>query len=99
MWKARHAVATGQMPIVSELRRELERGFKSMTPGPLFTKTSCRKVSRSLEAARFGFRLLQSLWNLTGSAAAEMPTGRISKRYDDYNIQSRGFETSHEICR
>ena len=33
---------------------------------PLFTngKTSCRKISWSLSAARFGFRLFQSLWNI-----------------------------------
>ena len=37
-------------------------------------KTSYRKISWSLEPARFGFKLFQSLWNLTGtSAAAEVP--------------------------
>ena len=36
-------------------------------------KTSYRKISWSLEAARFGFRLFQSLWNLTGPSAAVLP--------------------------
>ena len=33
-------------------------------------KTSYRKISWSLEAARFGFKLFQSLWNLAGTSAA-----------------------------
>ena len=36
-------------------------------------KTSYSKISWNLVAPRFGFRLFQSLWNLTGSSAAEMP--------------------------
>ena len=36
-------------------------------------KTSYRKISWSLEAARFGFKLLQSLWNLAGTSAALLP--------------------------
>ena len=36
-------------------------------------KTSYRKISWSLEAARWGFKLFQLLWNLAGSAAAEVP--------------------------
>ena len=28
-----------------------------------------RKISASLEAARFGFRLMQLLWNMTGTSA------------------------------
>ena len=35
--------------------------------------TSYRKISWSLEATRFGFRLFQSLWNLTGTSAAVLP--------------------------
>ena len=35
-------------------------------------RTSYRKISRSLEAARFWFRLLQSLWNLTDTSAARL---------------------------
>ena len=36
-------------------------------------KTSCRKISWSLEAARFGFKRFQSLWNLAGTSAALLP--------------------------
>ena len=36
-------------------------------------KTSYRKFSWSIEAARFWFRLLQSLWNLTDTSAARLP--------------------------
>ena len=36
-------------------------------------KTSYHKISWSLEAARFGFKLFQSLWNLAGTSAAQLP--------------------------
>ena len=36
-------------------------------------KTSYPKISWSLEAARFGFKLFQSLWNLAGTSAALLP--------------------------
>ena len=36
-------------------------------------KTSYRKISWSLEAARFWFKLFQSLWNLVGTSAALLP--------------------------
>ena len=39
----------------------------------LSRKTSYRKISWSLEVARFGFRLFQLLWNLTGTSAATLP--------------------------
>ena len=36
----------------------------------LTSKTSYRKISWNIEAVNFGFRLFQSLWNLTGTSAA-----------------------------
>ena len=36
-------------------------------------ETSYRKISWSLEAARFGFKLFQSLWNLAGTSTALLP--------------------------
>ena len=44
-------------------------------PGPvsISEKTSFRKISWSLEAARFAFRVVVSLWNLTGTSAALLP--------------------------
>ena len=42
-------------------------------PVSIFEKTSFRKISWSLEAARFVFRIVRSLWNLTGTSAAVLP--------------------------
>ena len=39
----------------------------------LSCKTSYRKISWSLEAARFGFKLFQMLWYLAGTSAALLP--------------------------
>ena len=39
----------------------------------LSRKASYRKISWSLEVARFRFRLFQLLWNLTGTSAATLP--------------------------
>ena len=39
----------------------------------LSCKTSYRKISWSLKAARFRFKLFQSLWNLAGTSAAALP--------------------------
>ena len=36
-------------------------------------RTSYRKISRSLEAARFGFKLFQVLWNWTGTSTTVLP--------------------------
>ena len=36
-------------------------------------RTSYRKISRSLKAAKFWFKLFQWLWNLTGTSAATLP--------------------------
>ena len=44
-------------------------------PGPvsISEKTSYHKISWSLEAARLVFRIVRSLWNLTGTSAALLP--------------------------
>ena len=60
--------------------------LNSLGPVSISDKTSYCKISKSLEVARFVFRIVPSLWNLTGTSAAE--------RWDDINYQSRGFETS-----
>ena len=53
------------------------QGYMKMAPTlglySLSGKTSYRKISWSLEAARFGFKLFQSLWNLAGTSAALLP--------------------------
>ena len=43
----------------------------------LSAPTSWRKISWSPEAARFGFRLTQSLWNLTGTSGAALFLERL----------------------
>ena len=52
-----------------------QKEFVKWDPGlySLSGKTSYRKISRSLEAARFEFKLFQSLWNLAGTSAALLP--------------------------
>ena len=52
-----------------------DRVMMSSTKGlySLSCKTSYRKISWSLEAARFRFKLFQSLWNLAGTSAAALP--------------------------
>ena len=42
-------------------------------PVSISEKTSYRKISWSLEATRFVFRVVRSLWNLTGTSAALLP--------------------------
>ena len=42
-------------------------------PVSISEKTSFRKISSSLEATRFVFRIVRSLWNLTGTSAAVLP--------------------------
>ena len=42
-------------------------------PVSISEKTSFGKISSSLEAARFVFRIFRSLWNLTGTSAAVLP--------------------------
>ena len=54
--------------IQSMVLHELPLGLHSLSG-----KTSYRKITWSLEAARFGFKLIQSLWNLAGTSAALLP--------------------------
>ena len=60
------------------------QGFHSMR-GPTFY----RKTSRTLEAARFGFRHFQPPCR---------DACQILERHDHYNIQPRGFETSRGLA-
>ena len=60
-------------------------------------KTCYRKISRSLEAAGFVFRIVRSLWNLTGTSAAVLPRRPSNfKRHDNLTFQSRGFTRSYD---
>ena len=42
-------------------------------PVSISNKSSYCKISQSLEAARFVFRIVQSLWNLIGTSVAVLP--------------------------
>ena len=50
-------------------------GFWRQKHGPVLIseKTSYRRISWSLEATRFVFRIVPSFWNLTGTSAALLP--------------------------
>ena len=45
----------------------------SQGPVSISEKTSFRKISKSLEATRFVFRIVRSLWNFIGTSAAVLP--------------------------
>ena len=60
-------------------------------------KTSCHKISRSIEAAMLVFRMIRLLWNLTFRKQCCRGAFKISKRCDNSNHQSRGFETSRDL--
>ena len=47
--------------------------LENQAPVSISDKTCFRKISQSLEAAKFVFRIVQSLWNLTGTSAALLP--------------------------
>ena len=46
---------------------------RTLGPVSISEKSSFRKISYSLEAAIFVFRIVRSLWNLTGTSAAVLP--------------------------
>ena len=67
------------------------RGFYLLNGRP-----SHRKISGSLEAARFGFKL--KLAKRIGGTAVEMSVKFQTVTDDHYNIQSRGLETSQDFA-
>ena len=56
-----------------KIRPRISRMCSNQGLYSLSGKTSYRKISWSLEATRFGFKLFQSLWNLAGNSAALLP--------------------------
>ena len=60
-------------------------------------KTSYRQISWSLEAARLDVALVVSLWNLTGTSAAQVP----AKFQSDWKSSNPNLTASrlHEILR
>ena len=68
--------------------------------GPVSTsdKTSHRKISWSLEAARLVLEIIVLLWNLTGTSAALLPRCLSNfKKIVQFSINSRGFGTSRDL--
>ena len=63
-------------------------------PVSISEKTSYRKISWSLEAARFAFR--SEIWQALRQHCCRCAC-QISKRYDNLKYQSRGFETSRDL--
>ena len=59
--------------------------YGALRPISISNKISYRNISQSLEAARFVFRVVWSLWNLTGTLAALllMCLSQISKWFDN----------------
>ena len=68
-------------------------------PVSISDKTSYRKISWSLEAARFVFRIVRSLWNLTGTSAAMLnDEGKIFFRNDGVFLSLRKACTWATTC-
>ena len=63
-------------------------------PISISDKMLYHKISQSLEAARLVFRIVRSLWNLTGASAAALPMFLSNFKVMWLNYQSRSFETS-----
>ena len=62
-------------------------------------KTSYRKISWSLEAARLNVTMLLSLWNLTGISVALLARCLPNLRtIGKFKLESRGFESSRDFA-
>ena len=69
-----NVVFGSKMPCIDGLAHNYSNSIaKILGLYSLSGKTSYRKISWSLEAAGFGFKLFQSLWNLAGTSAALLP--------------------------
>ena len=62
-----------QAPGLSVYAKSVLPWHRSLGPVSISDKTSYRKISRSLEAARLVVKITASLWNLTGTSAALLP--------------------------
>ena len=64
-------IALGKSPLLdcrSHMAWVVQQG-----PVSISDKASYCKISQSLEAARFVFRIVRSIWNLTGTSAGGLP--------------------------
>ena len=78
---------------------DLSRTWASLYP--ISGKMSYREISWSVEGARFRFRLLPPLWNLTGTSAAALHAEMPVKFQSDVVIIISNLAASrlHEIWR
>ena len=76
---------------ISQTSSILPKGTKDSIH--LAIRASYCNISRSIEAARYELNIERSLCILSWSPYC-WSTRQISWRYDNYNMQSRGFETS-----
>ena len=79
-WSYDRLISTMEFALLVRWRLYAESGSSILNvlvlklgPVSISEKTSYRKISWSLEAARFVFRIVRSLWNLTGTSAAVLP--------------------------
>ena len=71
--------------------------WHGLGPVSISDKTSYCKISLSLEAARFVFRIVRSPWNLAGTSAAVLPTCLSNFRLSISNIAaSRSYDKTSD---
>ena len=67
-------------------------------PISISDKTSYCKISQSLEATRFVFKIVWSLWNWIGTLAAVLPRCLSNlERLEKFKPESHSFETSRDL--
>ena len=68
-------LVTSHLPIGKWWHYPVQCGdiISNLGPVSISDKTTCFKISWSLEAARFVFRIVRSLWNLAGTSVALLP--------------------------
>ena len=68
------SVLIDQWPSAAKWGLRKLKPHADLGPVSISDKTSYCKISQSLEATRFVFRIVRSFWNLTGTSAAVLPT-------------------------
>ena len=88
------SLMTNVLPCDIMVHPELNSQTTDLGLYSLSGRMSYRMISWSLEATRFRFRIFQSIGNLTGILAATLPSCLSNfKRYNHYDVHSRGFKT------
>ena len=76
----------------------LQPGTPHLDLFSLSRRTSYHKISRSFEAAIYGFKLFQSLCLRPTRQQRCRDACQIIEIYDQYNTESRGLETSRYLA-